>query len=645
MRVLTLGVLMVLGGCASGALPSFERFDVRTTPVASAYPDVPGVILLDRGVLSFSVDAERRIPLARLRRYRRIKVLRPSGNGLARIEVPYEDQTVVRGLIARTVQPNGDTDEARPPRDFAHASGLRALGILAPRVEPGSVIEYTYDVYFRDLRFLPPWVFQNMLPTERSEFAVVVPEGFDIDLRYSEDGRFVDRPPERFEIDGATRFSWSRANLPAQFPEPDMPAASLQAPRAHVLYRGLRHAGQTFLGFQSWDDVAAWQLARVPNWSELSDATVAEARRVAGDSALEERALKIMEVIARDLPAAAGPPPPLWRARPTHPDRVLAEQAADPTGRGMLLVALLRSAGIAAVPALFAYGDQDVLLPDAPTIRALSGVAAVLPRPTGALIMDPNQLTVSTAVASPRLQGTRIVLVRPDGAQVTRVPTSKPNDSVTEAEFTLSLDPSGNVTGTLAARLTGAEAGALRADLLAADPEAYAARASAFLSARGLGVAFESLSIADLKALRRPLSLRGDVSLPGLVSREGTEPFVRMGRFVGGPTEAIRPTRRSPLRLGAPRAVEIRGTLTLPEEYAPGVLPPAANHRFDGASVRIAARAQTARRIGFVREEWWPITRVEASRYGALYRFLQAVRASENEAFSVRRPPEKKLEY
>ena len=639
------GLLMLLAACGGVSRPVFERFDARVTPSANDHPDVPAIVLLDRALLTFGVEQERRVPYARLRRYRRVKVLRSTGLPLGRIVVPHDPGTILRGMIARAVQPDGTVTEADEGREVDHETGVRARVVDVPDVRVGTIVEYAYDIYADDLRFVPPWVFQGRLPTLRSEYAVVVPDGFEVDLRFSQNGRFIDRPPERFEIDGATRYSWSMADLPPLFVEPDMPKVELLAPRAHVLFQRARVGGQVHEGFESWDSVAIWHLGRLERWANLSDATVREARRVAGDSPQDERALKLMEVLARDLAKPAGPPPPLWRAPMVHPDQVLRDRAANPTTRGMLLVALLRSVGVRAVPALYAYGDRDVLAPDAATVRALDGVAAVVPRTGGALVLDPNQMTVSSDVPGPRLQQTQLVLMRPDGAEIVRVPRSSPQASRCEIDFELRLDPGGDIFGQVNARLTGAEAGALREQLLPAPPDAYAARVSEFLHKRGIALPIESVSIADLRALRRPLSLKGRLNGPRTVPNESTELFVRLGDIIGWPTAATRKTRRTPLLLGAPRELAVRGTLALPEGYEPSIMPPSFGHGFQGVAVRFEARAETRGRIGFVRTERWPITEVSPRRYPAYYRFVESVRSGEDQAFSIRRPPERPLEY
>ena len=642
------GAALITAACgASLPEPAFERFDPTVIPRVTDYPDVPAVVLLDRGTLFLGVDGSGRNPLGRLRRYRRVLILRPDGVSHARQELPFDPGTTIYGLRARVVSPDGRTVERSggDVQDALHPDGRPQKVVSLPGVVPGAVIELTYDQYLRDLKFLEPWAFQSAIPTRRSELTVVVPPGFVVDLRFSEQGTFVDRPPERFETDQGTRFSWSRSNLPALFREEDMPSPELLAPRAHVIFVSARIEDQRYDGFGSWDTVGEWFVRRIPEGLVVSDANAAEARRVAGDSPPEEKALKLMEVLARDLPEEPGPPPPLWRVTLASPDAILRKRAANPTTRGILFVALLRAAGVPADLGLFAYRDRDTILPDLPTVRALTGVCAVIPRPEGPLVLDPSQLTLSTDVPSPRLQGSRLVVVSGETSEVLRVPTSLPEHSVASISYDVQIDERGDLFGEMQGRLTGAEAGALRDRLRGSDPSDYAKIVSGFVRSRGGGLDVESVSIADLGALRRPLSLKGQVRLAGLINSEETELELRVGRFTGAAMGGIREVRRSPRTLPAPSQRQIRVTLTLPETWEVQEVPEATNTRWEGGEVTLVTRKETTRRLGFLRTEVLRATEIAPRLHRSYVRFSRAVNVGEDDTASVLRPAPRELEF
>ncbi len=642
--------LSVLFCACSSSLPQpkFERFDFAVTPKASDYPDVPAAVLLDRGTLILTVDPERKVPIARLRRYRRLKILNEDGLRYAKLQIPFNPGEVIIGLIAKTTRPTGEEISTDPDnaKRIKLKQGRSALQMFAQGAVPGAVIDYTYDLYLKDLRFIEPWEFQSELPTKRSEFAVVTPPGFNIDLRYSKEGAFQNKPPERFETAEGVRFFWSASDIPARFPEERSPAPRLLAPRAHVVFSSARFRdGTTAPGFDSWDAVAKWFAERAQKWQELSPQTVAEAKRVAGDTSEEEQALKLMAIAARDVRPDPDAPIPLWRAPLVHPDKVLAAQTANRASRGLLLVALLNAAGLTAYPGLVAYSDNDTLLPDIPTVMGLDAVVAVIPKAKGAIILDPNQLTVSTMVPAPRLQNTRMILLRQETADVMRVPISSPADSRSELNYTLKLDERGGIFGDLEARLTGAEAGELRTLLLKAKPEEYAAIVSEFTRARGARLAVESVSIADLRALRRPLSFKGSLTAPSPLSGEGEELFMQIGALIGAQAKPLREVRRTPVLLGAPREVEVRATLTIPEEWEVGSVLPETTEQWAGERITLSMRKETRRRLGFSRKSTRTALRVAPNQYGTYRRFTEQVRITEDALFSIKRPPERSLEY
>lgn len=648
--VLPFGLAAALASCSGGTPPpEFERFDPAVTPGPEDHPDVPGVVLLDRGTLFLTADPATKNPIARLRRYRRVKILRASGAELARVVVPHDPGSVISGLTVRAVLPSGDTLSVGEENfaNTAHESGRRAKAVQVPANEPGTIIEHTYDLYVSDPRFLTPWVFQCALPTVRSEFAVVVPRGFNVDLRYSIDGIFADKPAERFDTDEGTRYSWSEANLPARFPEPGMPSPELLAPRAHVIMLGAKVGARDYAGFGSWDDVGAWFVSRVPEWANLSPATVAEAKRIAGETSMEEQALKLLSVVARDLEWEGGPELPLWQTRIVHPEIVLKERRGNKVTRGLLLVSLLRAIGIPAVPALAAYRDRGMLLPDLPTISELDLVVAVIPRDQGPLVLDPSQLTVSVDVPSPRIQGTRVVTLREDGAEVILVPISGAADSKSSISYDLELDTRGDLFGSMEARLTGAEAGELRGLLFRSDPGTYADLVSSFLQARGAGLAVDNANISDLGELRRPLIVKGSVSLKRAAPAEGTRVALRVGRIVGSADSEgrLRETRRSPLTIGAPRTIEVVATVVLPEDYEIQQLAPGLSERWSGGTIDLKLRSESKRRVGISRTSALVLLDVPPQQYSEYRRFREAVVAAERGELVLERPPTRALEY
>lgn len=647
-RTAVLGLALALGCAAAGSKPAFERFDLSRVPGPDAYPDAPGVVLLDKGELTFTVDRDTQRPLARLRRYTRVKILRDSGLPLARVDVPIEPGTLLQDLIARHILPSGEETSVASDRivDVTNELGLTTRSFRVEDAEPGSIVEAVYDLYYRDLRLVPSWRFQAKIPTLRSELAVVVPPAFAVDYRFLDQGLPVERPPERFAVDEGTRLFWTMGDVPPTFDEPDMPSVELSSPQVHVVFTGGKIDGtREVAGFEGWEAARDWFHERSGQGLQLSEAEKLEARHVAGETSTEEQALKLQALVARDLGWEPHERPLIWSRTPTA-SVVLAEKVGNRTSRGLLLVALLRGAGIDALPAFAADRTRATILPDLATLRVVDRIVAVIPRPNGALVLDPGQLTVNAAVPSPSLMGTRVVALRDDITEVLEVPIALPASSLTQLSYVLRVDRAGRLSGKVDGKLTGAEAGSLRELLLSRDPGEYSDLVVEFLKQRGASLPLSSVAIADVKELRKPISLSATVDLEEAFS-DATDrsAAIVLDKLIGTEPPPARERRRTPLVIPYPRRSEISVTLFIPDDHQIGSLPAPFSAKWSNGSVEITARGESKKRIGVSRISEVSGLLVRPADYPEYLKFLKTAADAERARIDLTRPPPKQLRY
>ncbi|MBI4820295.1 MAG: DUF3857 domain-containing protein [Deltaproteobacteria bacterium] len=651
MRTLRSLSLLLVVSCASGGTgssPDFERFDLSRAPGPDAYPDAPGVVLLDKGELIFTVDRDTQRPLARLRRYTRTKILRDTGLELARVDIQVEPGSLLQGLVARHITPEGESIRVPDDRivDITNELGLPTRSFRVEGVAPGSIVEHTYDVFYRDLRLVPAWKFQSKIPTLRSELAVVVPPAFSVDYRFIDQGLPANRPPERFAVDEGTRLFWTLGDVPATFDEPDMPSVGLSSPQVHVVFTGGKIDGTREVGgFEGWEDARDWFFERSKHGLEISEAQRLEARHLAGETSMEEQALKLQALVARDLGWEPHDRPLIWARTPTA-SVVLTEKRGNRTSRGLLLVALLRGAGIDALPAFAADRTQATILPDLATLRVVDRIVAVIPRPNGALVLDPGQLTVNAAVPAPRLMGTRVVTLRDDSTEVLEVPIALPAHSLTQLTYVLRVDRAGHLSGKLEGRLTGAEAGTVRELLLMRDPSEYSDLVIEFLKERGASIPVSSVNIADLKELRKPVLLSATIDVEDVF----TDPTDRsasivLERILGSEPPPARERRRTPLVLPYPRRAEINVTLFIPDDHQVGTLPAPFSAKWANGSVEITSRSESKKRIGLSRISEVTGLLVRPADYPEYFKFLKNAADAERTRLDLTRPPPKQLQY
>jgi len=645
--LLTIGLAFVVG-CASQLVgPNFERFEFNKTPSPSDYPDAPSVILLDRGTLSFSYDTEKQVPVARLRRYQRIKLFQKTEQSSGSIMIPFDPGTIITDVIARSIHPDGSTYQLSDHvQEVAHPTGVKAKAFVIPGAVSGSVIEYAYDHYFHDLRFIPPWFFTADAPNLRSEFAVVLPKGYDINYRYYEGGIQKTKNPERFDVDGRTRLFWYASNQARLYREPRMASSYLLSPQLRLSFVSASVGGKKYQGFSSWDDVKTWFEAAAGEWSRLDAAQIDEANRIAGDTSDEEKALKLLTIISRDLKKTPGPPLPVYLTWIPSANTTLNNGIGNASSRGLLLTALMRAVGLDADLGLVAYNDRSSLYPDFPDAQALDGVITVLSTADKKLFFDPSQLTVSTEVPSTRLQNARVVVLRKEHAEVVRVPKSKSKDSTTQVRYTLKTSRNGDVSGSVEIRLIGSEAGELRTALLATAPDQYPKIISDFIATRGAAIPLDNTTITDLKDLRRPLTISGQVqSRIQLGENEDTQVYLDTRQIIGVKRGKMREVRRYPFMLGVPRTAEVYATISFPSDHRLKLEAETQTAKWAHGTTTLEVRQETQTRIRFKRTETIDDSIVVQKDYRRLLGYLQSQDQLEELNIEVGRPAPKAIGY
>lgn len=630
----SLGLAGLPLACASSGpqAPAFERFSLSHTPSPSDYPDAPAVYLLDRGDLQLGWSAKLKRPIAELRVYRRLKLLRPADARYTRPSLRFRPGSPIEAVRAQRVSPSGEIQAAKAlkKRQGPHQSQVYEIDL--GDAELGSVIEYSYLQRFEDPRMIAPWVFQRRAPSLRSEYRVTVPQGFEVDLRFTQGGRFVAKRPDRFELDGKTRYSWTELNLPAAFEEAHAPHLALWAPTAHVALLkatpskalAAKTGMQAAVGFQNWDAFAAWFDARRPSADRLPPALVARAEAIRAK--LPERsalALRLASMLRRELKDPPGPPRRLIDSPLRSPAALIAAQNADATERGLLLDALLTALGEKPALGLYAPSDAAVIAPDFVTPEAILGVLVRIDDPRlGPLFIDPSAYSFEPGVAPLRLQGSRVVLLNQGRFELASVPLSPPELSQSQIQVTLALQATGQMRGQLHAKLTGGEAALLREQLIHRPQSEAPEHTAAFLKHRGLVLKLTQLSLSDLTEMDRPLEIEAE--LEGTWLPDPKAPSVLLNALLSLPNEARLPVRQSPWMQLGPRQSQIQLDLRLPDGWQATPAPPIALSDPSGSD-RLSMQSEGPGQLQILAETRWLKSHIDPKDYPEFRRRQQAV--------------------
>lgn len=154
---------------------SNEEWKLERCPYDTA---ASAIILLDKGRIYFN-GAQ-----AVIERHRRIKILDPKALDNANVKlryVRYNDRESIGEVRAQTFNrgENGKPIETELSGNQIFTDKIDeywgSVNIAFPAVQKGSIIEYKYNFYTKNIYFLEPWFFQNALPTAHSELSFEVP--------------------------------------------------------------------------------------------------------------------------------------------------------------------------------------------------------------------------------------------------------------------------------------------------------------------------------------------------------------------------------------------------------------------------------------------------------------------------------------
>jgi hypothetical protein len=225
--------------------------------------------------------------------------------------------------------------------------------------------------------------------------------------------------------------------------------------------------------FASWGDFREWYRSAVSGFTEPDD----QVRRLAedltrGKKTREDKLQAIFEFVADDIRYVNFVSGEWWL--PNRPQELLARRQGDCDDKAMLLITLLRAIGIEATEVLVQTrytGQPSLLRSEKAAIPIFDHGIAYLPGKNGA----PGTWLDATSPESrlgplPSMDARTLALFVNEGPpKIIETPASSPDDHGVDADWTITLSPSGAGELTASERHTGDAAFELRMNLKQAD--------------------------------------------------------------------------------------------------------------------------------------------------------------------------------
>ena len=198
---------------------------------------------------------------------------------------------------------------------------------------------------------------------------------------------------------------------------------------------------------------------------------------------------------------------------PHDADVVLANKYGDWRDKTVLLVSLLKAAGVESYPA-FIHRDAPPLEKDYPSLKQFNAIYVYVPSYQGKPLWV-NPFTDNSVFGYlPSGQGATSFVVKPTGSELLAVEDTPPDVNQSECRFELSVKPNGDVDGKVGCQLGGIFDYAARARLKDATPKEIDQYFLKTANAIGEGSKSNSFEKSDLKNLTEPVRIAQNFTTP-----------------------------------------------------------------------------------------------------------------------------------
>jgi hypothetical protein len=508
-------------GSGQAALIDLETERLRNLSVSQEnYPEAGAVILLADESIEVSKEGAQVSYMHYV-----IKILNERGKEeFAETQIGY-DSTYEKVILesARTIRPDGVVVEvgSRHIRDvsrymnFPLYSNARAYIISFPEVVEGAILEYkvkiTNNYLINGKDFVLNYPVQATNPVLSARLNLQFPKSTTVHLKIlNEKYNFFGATlkPEIQEKGEFLHYSWSFLNIPQIIPEPNMPAGVQINPTILLST------------FDDWQEIYTWWRslskdkikADADIKAKVKDLIVDASSREAKAASISNYCAKYIRYVAVEYGQAG--------YEPHSAADIFKNKYGDCKDQAILLVTMLREAGITAWPVLIPTREDYNLSEDFPSTMFNHCIAA-LSLDGKIIFMDPTAETCSFQDLPPDDQGRRVLVFQDDGYKIKETPLFEARHNLVKQVLKLKINDDGTISAHKDNYSSGAYDQMQRFWLTYTQPELIAQMLKEKIQEVSIGARLLKYNIENLDDLNKPVALSYDFIGPEYTSVAG----------------------------------------------------------------------------------------------------------------------------
>ncbi|MGD9488580.1 MAG: DUF3857 domain-containing protein [Calditrichaceae bacterium] len=328
-------------------------------------PEANAVILFNKGEISITPDFDLEFNI-----HKRIKILTEAGKKFANVELYYFHEDKIHNLKAYSYTPNGKKIKLKKDDIFEErTSNIKKKIFAVPGVEIGSVIEYSYRLESEYIHRLEPWYFQDHELTKFSEIAVILPSGFSYsvltknsiinDVLHTKQKIRDPYDPRKT----CTKFIWTAQDVPGIKNEPYMTNYSDYYTQLLFQLVSFENPYYKYNYAKEWDDMAELVWKKYSDFVEQNDGLKDFTKSLYMPSIDTLEVIgKIYDFVRSDIRNTDEIR--LFSDEFKQPKDVYKDKEGNANEKNILLINLLKHAGLDAKPLLISKKSQGMINPN-----------------------------------------------------------------------------------------------------------------------------------------------------------------------------------------------------------------------------------------------------------------------------------------
>src|SRR5262245_1522736 len=380
--------LCVLHAAGMAETPDWLRSLARE-PLGTYPKETEAVMLLDEGRTTVKENGEI-VTFARAA----YKVLRPQGNEVASVTLPFTEDTRITSLKGWSITPQGHEYEVKE-KDAVETGSLdsdtlysdtKFKRLRVPGADVGSVIGFEYEQKRRPYTFESSWYWYSFHPVKHSRFTLRTPPGWEHKVSW------INMPPLEPKSNGG-EYVWEMNDLPAIEPEPAMPPMRAVAGRIVITFFSPKAQGRTYA---SWAELGSWYTQLAAGRRDLTPAIQEQANKLTASSPSALKKIRALATYVQTRIRYVAVEIGIGGYQPHPAAEILSKSYGDCKDKATALGSLLSAVGISSYYVLV-HTSRGIFNENTPPSMGFNHVILAIQLPTGA------GADLSSVLAHPRL--------------------------------------------------------------------------------------------------------------------------------------------------------------------------------------------------------------------------------------------------